>query len=554
MGGPSRSPSTSWCSAGGSQLADLKEEALALAAQGVAVFPVGQDKKPRNHNGFKGATTDPAIIEKWDWNGGGAIGAAIPDGHFVVDIDPRNGGDRTVAALLKARQVLPGTRTVSTQSGGTHRYYKLPDGVEGKLRGTIGPGMDIKASGKGYVLVPPSPGYALKWDSEIAEAPQWMLDEIVVPPADPTTQVASAPKFLPFVKGTPYGLSAMEREIEQLRSSGEGSRNNALNKASFAISQLVAGGELESDHALKLLVAGAEDIGLHAAELMQTLRSGWEAGQEEPRQAPVTTPVIETATLSEVVKELSFEDEDGFFTDYVNADAIGPPEYYCEPLVPKNAYILVYGPTEASKSMVFLALAAEASHKGIKTTIYSLENPRHIDIDRINRWNPNPDNLRISHELLDLSDPHQLAALLRREKEWDTDWILLDTYSHAFMSRSEDGNAKAIHFAKIIRHILHELDCSVIVVDHTGYSAHGEPRDASAKRQAVDMSIKMERPAGFIWEPNKPSVFTMVNTKSARFGNPFDRVGRIHDVVGDTRDLELRWDRGSDNLIWPDGG
>jgi sugar phosphate isomerase/epimerase len=61
---------------------------------------------------------------------------------------------------------------------------------------------------------------------------------------------------------------------------------------------------------------------------------------------------------------------------------------------------------------------------------------------------------------------------------------VIDTYSHAFNSRSEDGNAKAIEFARRIRHLMHEVGCSVVLLDHTGYQQTDEPRDASAKRQA----------------------------------------------------------------------
>lgn len=512
---------------------DLKSAALDLAKEGTAVFPVGRDKKPRNSNGFHGATTSPEEIEAWDWNNGGAIGAAIPPELVIVDIDPRNGGDQTVLALVGAKRTFPGTKTVSTQNGGTHRYYSLPeDAVGRKLRGTVGPGVDIKAPGKGYVLVPPSPGYELKWNNPIAEAPQWLLDEILVPEVDAMSSQPSPPKFMPWESGTSYGRAAMEQELTDLSHTGEGGRNNALNKAAFSLAQLVAGGELDEENALKLLDRVAHDIGLEHDEIKQTITSGWSAGIVEPRQAPAGESMPH-----------DFDSEEGFWTDYANADDVGPPEYYLFPIVPKNAYLLVYGPTEASKSMVFLALAAEGSHLGLKTSIYSLENPPHIDVDRVKRWKPDPEHLRISHQLLNLADPLQMESLIRRENEWGTNWIILDTYSHAFFSRSEDGNAKAIQFAKIIRRVLKEVDCTVIVVDHTGYSTHGEPRDASAKRQAVDMSIKMERPAGFVWQPNKPSVFRMDNTKSARFGNPFELIGRIMDAPGESRDLTLEWDR-----------
>ncbi len=96
--------------------------------------------------------------------------------------------------------------------------------------------------------------------------------------------------------------------------------------------------------------------------------------------------------------------------------------------------------------------------------------------------------------------------------------VIIGTYSHAFSSRSEDGNSKAIEFARRIRWVMQEVGCSVILLDHTGYADHGEPRDASAKRQQVDVAFKMEKVG--VWAPDQDSRWLMANTKSARFGNP----------------------------------
>lgn len=110
---------------------------------------------------------------------------------------------------------------------------------------------------------------------------------------------------------------------------------------------------------------------------------------------------------------------------------------------------------------------------------------------------------------------------------------------HAFRSRSDDGNAKAIEFARRVRHVMAEVGCSVIVVDHTGFSGD-EPRDASAKRQQVDVAILMTKVGE--WAANTPAGFTMTNRKSARFANPFRLSGEIRDTyTDDVRGLDLAW-------------
>jgi hypothetical protein len=130
--------------------------------------------------------------------------------------------------------------------------------------------------------------------------------------------------------------------------------------------------------------------------------------------------------------------------------------------------------------------------------------------------------------------------MIEREKEWGTDVIIIDTYSHAYQSRSEDGNAKAIAFAVRCRYIMQQVGCSIVVLDHTGYAQPDEPRDASAKRQQVDVAILMAKSGE--WRPGQPARFTMDNKKSARFGNPFFMAGEIQDVKdGDVKGLKLAW-------------
>jgi hypothetical protein len=240
---------------------------------------------------------------------------------------------------------------------------------------------------------------------------------------------------------------------------------------------------------------------------------------------------------------------------WVNWEVDEPPlPFYIHPVLPKNAYVLVYGATEASKSMVWVALCAEASHRGQRCSVYSLENPPSTDRDRLRRLRPSRSNFRLTNEPIDLNDPRQLHELVEREADWGdgraSDIVVIDTYSHAFNSRSEDGNAKAIEFARRIRHLMHEVGCSVVLLDHTGYQQSDEPRDASAKRQAVDVAVLMQKVGE--WKPGQHAGFAMTNKKAARFANPFHLNGEIRDVMhGDQRGLELAW-IGVERPAWPD--
>jgi putative DNA primase/helicase len=151
-------------------------------------------KHPATSSGQKDATTDTSQIEKW-WleNPEYNIGMyAEPSGFFVIDIDPRHGGDKSFEKLgERALGELP--RTVEAVTGvwgesgarGRHLIYKCPAGEKfiGNFNKEGLPGIDIKHNG--YVLIAPSrhasgvcyewkPGHE-PWNIEVAEAPEELL-------------------------------------------------------------------------------------------------------------------------------------------------------------------------------------------------------------------------------------------------------------------------------------------------------------------------------------------------------------------------------------------
>jgi hypothetical protein len=87
-----------------------------------------------------------------------------------------------------------------------------------------------------------------------------------------------------------YVQSAYEREMNALLAAKPGDRNNALNRAAFALGQLVGAdllprGQVEAD---LLQVAGRIELG--HAEACATITSGLESGIQDPRQLPPPSP------------------------------------------------------------------------------------------------------------------------------------------------------------------------------------------------------------------------------------------------------------------------
>ena len=257
---------------------ELREAAQRYARHNYRVFPCRPgSKEPMIAGGFKGATSKHEVVQDWwtKWSKAN-IGWAIPEGMLVVDVDPRNGGE--VPALL------PNTRDVYTPGGGMHLYYGVPEDLSFWGHWPGRPGVDIKAGGKGYVLLPPSKlaGYvevytwALSEDAEV-ELPQDILNILIRPDAPRFSEGIDAgpPKFLPWETGTTGGMAYLAKVLDTMREAPEGQRNNTLNRCAWSLLRLVRQGDLAEEKALMQLRDAALVAGLSYEEAARTLLSAY---------------------------------------------------------------------------------------------------------------------------------------------------------------------------------------------------------------------------------------------------------------------------------------
>lgn len=156
----------------------------------------------------------------------------------------------------------------------------------------VGEGIDAKGCG-GYVVAPPSihpSGAVYRWlnDAPIVAAPVWLIELARTRPQKPVSEQAL--EGIRRQHNGPvgrYGAAALDREIEALASTAAGSRNHALNRASFSLYQLVAGGELDGSEVEQRLFEAARANGLlqedGLRQVLATIRSGARAGLQCPR-------------------------------------------------------------------------------------------------------------------------------------------------------------------------------------------------------------------------------------------------------------------------------
>ncbi len=88
---------------------------------------------------------------------------------LVLDIDPRNRGDETVAELVKTLGPLPDTVTSLTGGGGKHLLFKHPGG---SVRGSLGSGVDVLGDGKLFVAPPSIHGSGGSYHWELSSTPE----------------------------------------------------------------------------------------------------------------------------------------------------------------------------------------------------------------------------------------------------------------------------------------------------------------------------------------------------------------------------------------------
>jgi hypothetical protein len=86
--------------------------------------------------------------------------------------------------------------------------------------------------------------------------------------------------------GNAWAEQAMHAEIRRVMAAAPGMRNHTLNRAAFALGQIVAGGGLDRGRVADALARAARAAGLDEHEIGPTIASGLDDGASEPRTAP----------------------------------------------------------------------------------------------------------------------------------------------------------------------------------------------------------------------------------------------------------------------------
>jgi Bifunctional DNA primase/polymerase, N-terminal len=306
----------------------LREAALAAARAGCHVFPVLPNTKvPALHgarrcrgrgicrDGHQGweqrAARDPAQIRRW-WAMPFNIGIACgPSGLVVIDLDDAHGdtpppewagasGGVDVLARLAAAggHELGDTMTVTTPTGGLHRYYRAPAGST--LRnsaGMLGWRVDVRAHG-GFIVGPgsirPEGRYQVLRPGPPAPLPYWLGEQLTRLARSPLPQpIPTASLGLPAGRVGAYLSAILDRETDTVRTAAQGQRRASLLAAARTLGRLVGGGELGYHDARNTLLAAAGvhigTAGFTTTEAETTIDDALAYGMRMPRHLRDTT-------------------------------------------------------------------------------------------------------------------------------------------------------------------------------------------------------------------------------------------------------------------------
>jgi Bifunctional DNA primase/polymerase, N-terminal len=267
----------------------------------------GDCKRPGKHPMFGGwqqqATTDIYVITSWRRrfpNSNLGIRTGPETGLAVLDFDPKNGSEASLARIEREICTLPLTATTATGGGGEHRFFNFPCGrVVGNALPVLAhgyDGIDVRGEG-GLVVAPPSlhvSGQRYRWTLPPGSTPLADL------PAGLLIGCRFDPSSLPCPEDVdPYGWAVLIRESDRLARAREGTRNEIAVRAATRVGQVLRATGLDEDDAYNTLFASAIDAGLPDDEATSVIERGLRFGIDRPRR--IEAPF---ATREEALEEL----------------------------------------------------------------------------------------------------------------------------------------------------------------------------------------------------------------------------------------------------------
>jgi hypothetical protein len=223
--------------------------------------------------------------------------------------------------LVQSHEQWPAHPIVDSPGGGEHHIFLNTCRLGNSAGGFRGLGIDIRGFG-GYIVAPGTANQNGRWapragtpdliqavqDGSLPNVPDWVVDLIKQTDRDQPT-LADILQFpvRPGSADTNHINVIVRNEVDRVKSSPTGTRNETLNKAAFTIGGLLHTGMLDIGQAYHQLYVAAIACGLAEGAdgdraIRATIESGLAAGQHQPF-APGEQSVAQTQALGLALAE-----------------------------------------------------------------------------------------------------------------------------------------------------------------------------------------------------------------------------------------------------------
>ena len=483
-------------------------EALALVAKGVPVFPCGQDKAPLTEQGHLGATLDPGQVRAWWQQFGGRLYWGVPTGRRTglgvldVDIDPAKGVDGR-ETLRGSGRLPPVTRAHMTPRGGFHLLYSLgPDetcptdagrALENGRETGLGVGLDRRGDG-GYIIWYPAHGGAVINGEQPAPAPEWL-----------TSPVRTGRDQVRIVSHA-EAEQIMRAALNDAANAGSGEHNSSLSRAGFILGQLVAAGLCVEATARELLLEVAASYpeesktraNADALITKQLRRGAAHPGFEEVNaalQRAFGTPMQWTPK--------------GVLCDFGDLTSRPAPAVWLIRHVLEEAVLaMVFGASGVGKSFVTIDWALSIAcgvdwdgHRTKQCPVLYVNGEGHRGFQRrVEAWRvarglkPDTGMFRTTRKAVAMNRVPDLEALLAEvDKGPRPGIIFIDTYIKATPGADDKNSVDAAAFVTLCMGLIERYGCTVVVVHHSGHGNEGRAKGAVDLKAGMDSEFSVLR-------------------------------------------------------------
>lgn len=470
----------------------LLRSALNYARQGFSVFPCEpRGKVPLGFlvpNGHKDATTDLATIRAWWKDSPSAnIGMVPRPGMAVLDVDPRNGGSETLEALHLPE--LETTLRARTGGGGFHLVF---DHAPHPLPGKLGKGLDLKANGKGYVVVAPSihpSGEPYEWVGGFhPEAIQAWPQGLIKPTAPAVSSAAPSELSPSQIKALLARINPDSYEtwvaVGQAMKSGDEDLFEVWDEWS-SLSEKYPG-KKECKKKWQSFRGAGRGIGT------LVYLAGGQISRPTPEEeftAALTEPSTKGFIIFRHISEIVAEKRE--------------PTWLLDDVIETKVLGVLAGPRGSFKSFIVLDWSMRVAMQGHGVLILSGEG---AGLDRrVDAWvrthEPALDIKRLPmvalERVLNLNANEVVADLVGAIKActYPIHLVVIDTLSKYSPGTDENDNTEmAQYLSRLAVKVRDSLGVSVVLVAHSGHSDPSRPRGASVLMANPDVEYIVSRP------------------------------------------------------------